>query len=377
MDQVAAMKTALWRWGVPVVVLVVGLMAGFDGHTGASLFVELALALALAVPLLFRSRAPLAVFVVILLAVAAAEVWELDGSPGIPLAMLVASESVGRYADEPASWTAPLTVIVSALVGFFLDRPPGEMLLMTFTLVGAWFLGRSLRLRAVLKSNQQEQAALLAQRAEEREAEAAESERVRMARELHDIVGHATSLITIRLQALRRSLPPDDPAAKEIRSIEGDARQALSDMRRLVAIMNGGGDGVNRRSPQPGLADIPGLIESMKKAGYSVYAKIDELPEDLNPGVQLPAYRVIQEALTNTIRHSGGSRIEVSVAVDRENLRIDVRDDGHLSPGQRSGTGLAGMRQRVALYDGGIAAGPDPDGGYRVNASLRIPGESD
>lgn len=377
MDQVGALKTALWRWGVPVMVLVVGLMAGFDGHTGASLMFEVALALALAVPLFFRSQAPLVVFLLILLAVVVADIFELDGSPGIPLAMLVASESVGRHAEEPASWIAPLSLIIGALAGaFFLDRPLGEMLLMAFTQVGAWFLGSSLRLRAKLKANQQEQTALLTQRAEEREAEAVESERVRIARELHDIVGHATSLITIRLQALRRSLPSDDPTAKEIKSIEGDARQALSDMRRLVAITNDTG-GVNRLSPPPGLAEISGLIESMRKAGYTVETEIEELPDNLNAGVQLAAYRVIQEALTNTIRHSGGSRIEVSVAVDSESLRIDVRDDGNPSPGQHNGTGLAGMRQRVALYDGSVAAGPEPDGGYRVKASLRIPQVSD
>jgi signal transduction histidine kinase len=377
MAQADALKTVLWRWGVPVVVLIVGLSAGFDGHTGASLVSEVALACGLAVPLMFRSRAPIAVFVLILVAVAAAEFWELDGSPGIPLAVLVASEAVGRHTEEPASWVAPLTVIVLALAAaFFFDRPPGEMALTAATMGGAWFLGRSLRLRAQFKSNQQEQAALLTQQAEERETEAAEMERARITRELHDIVGHATSLITIRLQALRRRLPSDDPTSEEIKSIEGDARQALADMRRLVAIMSDT-ETASRLEPPPGLGEIPGLVESMRKAGYTVDADIEGLPGDLNPGVQLAAYRVVQEALTNTIRHSGGSHVELSIAVDHENLRIDVKDDGFSSPGQHNGTGLVGMRQRAALYDGSVSAGPASDGGYRVRASLRIPQGSD
>jgi signal transduction histidine kinase len=377
MAQADALKTVLWRWAIPVVVLIVGLSAGFDGHTGASLVFEIALACGLAVPLIFRSRAPIAVFGLVLMA---ALVQASIGSPeqlAVPLAILVASESVGRHAEEPVSWVAPLTVILGglALVAFG-DERFGDLLIGGLWIGGAWFLGRSLRLRAKLNSNQQEQAALLTQQAEEREAEAAEMERARITRELHDIVGHATSLITIRLQALRRSLPSDDETAVEIKSIEGDARQALSDMRRLVAIMNDT-ETASRLVPPPGLGEIPDLVESMRKAGYTIDAEIEEIPDDLDPGIQLAAYRVVQEALTNTIRHSGGSRVELAIAVDRENLRINVEDDGHPSPGQHNGTGLVGMRQRVALYDGSVTAGPAPDGGYRVQASLRIPKGSD
>jgi signal transduction histidine kinase len=183
-------------------------------------------------------------------------------------------------------------------------------------------------------------------------------------------------LITIRLQALRRSLPKGDPTSEEIRSIEGDARRALSDMRRLVSVMREV-DIENRLGPPPGLSDLPGLIEGMRSAGFAVRINIEELPGDLNPGVQLAAYRVVQEALTNTIRHSDGSRVMVSVSVDREDLRIEVRDNGKPSSMQRNGTGLVGMRERVSLYGGSVSAGPAPDGGYRVQALLRIPEGSD
>jgi nitrate/nitrite-specific signal transduction histidine kinase len=144
-------------------------------------------------------------------------------------------------------------------------------------MIGVWLLGRSLRLRAQFESAQRERAALLVKQSEEREAEAIESERARIARELHDIVGHATSLITIRLQALRRRLPAGDPTAEEIKSIERDARQALSDMRRLVAVMRET-DADNRLRPPPGLNDMPDLIESVRRAGFTVHSEIEYCP---------------------------------------------------------------------------------------------------
>jgi signal transduction histidine kinase len=235
---------------------------------------------------------------------------------------------------------------------------------------GVWFLGRSFRLRAKLEAAQVEQAALLLRQAAEREAEATEKERARIARELHDIVGHATSLITIRLQALRRSLPAGDPTAAELKSIESDARQALSDMRRLVTVMRDTGPD-NHLRPQPGVSDLPDLLESMRKAGFTVHSDISELPDTLDPGVQLATYRVVQEALTNALRHSDGSRVDVSISNDPETIHIEVKDNGRPSPRADNGSGLVGMRERVALYGGSVSAGPAPDGGYRVRASFR------
>lgn len=373
MTRTDALKEALWRWAVPSLVLIVGLSEALANNTGPWRGFEIAVVLLLTVPLAFRSRAPIAVFALVLMAAAIQSTLSSSGQIAIPLSIVVASEAVGRHAEEPVSWVAPLTVMLVglALLAFGEDAV-GDLLFGALVMVGVWFLGRSFRLRAKLKSNQQEQAALLIRQAEEREAEAIETERSRIARELHDIVGHATSLITIRLQALRRSLPSDDPAAEEIKSIEGDARQALSDMRRLVAIMRDT-ESSNRLEPPPGLGEIPRLVESMRRAGFTVNSDIGDFPGDLNPGVQLVAYRIVQEALTNTIQHSDGSRVEVSVSVDHEDLHIEVKDNGEPPPRQHNGTGLVGMQQRVALYGGSVSAGPAPDGGYRVKASLRIP----
>jgi signal transduction histidine kinase len=313
MNRLDALKESLGRWGVPSLVLTIGLSEALANNTGSSRVFEVAVAVALAAPLVLRSRFPISVFGLVLAASGLQATLSSSSQIAIPIAILVASEAVGRRAEEPIAWVAPLTVILVVLASVVLgDEPFEDLVFGGLVMVGVWFLGRSFRLRAKLKSNQEEQAALLISQAEEREAEAVESERARIARELHDIVGHATSLITIRLQALRRRLPAGDPTAEEIKSIEGDARQALSDMRRLVAIMGESEHG-SRLGPPPGLNEISGLVESMRRAGFTVEADVGHLPSGLSPGIQLAAFRVVQEALTNTIRHSGGSTVEISI----------------------------------------------------------------
>ncbi len=376
MTRANVLKDALWQWAVPSVVLIVGISEALDNTTGSSQTFEIGVALALALPLAIRARAPIAAFATIIGAATAQYVFGSASQAAIPLAVIAASLAVGRHAEEPVSWVAPLSwILITTIALLFGDEEAVDLVFGGVVIVGVWFLGRSFRLRAQLESTQAERSALFVKQSREREAEAIEKERARIARELHDIVGHATSLITIRLQALRRRLPSDDPTAEEIKSIERDARQALSDMRRVVAVMREA-EAESRLQPPPGLDDMPGLIESVRRAGFTVHSEIAQLPGTLDPGVQLAAYRVVQEALTNAIRHSNGSRVEVSVSVDRANLHIEVTDDGRPPPRDQNGSGLVGMRERVALYGGSFSAGPVVDGGYQVRASLRIPEES-
>jgi signal transduction histidine kinase len=372
MTRVKILKNALWQWSVPSLVLLVGLSEAFSNTTGSSRIFEIGVVLALALPLVIRARAPVIAFAIVIVAAAFQATFNSSSQLAIPLAILAASLAVGRYADEPVSWVAPLSLIlIGVSVVVFGDDPASDLIFAEIVMIGVWFLGRSFRLRAQFESAQRERAALLVKQSHEREAEAIESERARIARELHDIVGHATSLITIRLQALRRRLPAGDPTAEEIKSIEQDARQALSDMRRLVAVMRET-DAESRLQPPPGLNDLPHLIESVRRAGFTVQSEIRVLPDALDPGIQLAAYRVVQEALTNSIRHSDGSLIEVAVSADQESINVVVRDNGTPSQRDQNGSGLVGMRERVALYGGSFSAGPATDGGYRVRASLRI-----
>lgn len=372
MTRANVLKDALWQWAVPSLVLIVGISEALDNITGSSRTFEIGVALALALPLVFRARAPIIAFAIVIVAAAIQATFSSSGQLAIPLAVIAASLAVGRYAEEPVSWVAPLSwILISVIALLFSDEEAADLIFGGVVIVGVWFLGRSFRLRAQLESAQGERAALLVKQSEEREAEAIEKERARIARELHDIVGHATSLITIRLQSLRRRLPAGDPTAEEIKSIEQDARQALSDMRRLVAVMRET-DAESRLQPPPGLNDLPDLIESVRRAGFTVQSEITVLPDTLDPGVQLAAYRVVQEALTNSIRHSDGSRVEVLISADHESINIEVRDNGKPSTREQNGSGLVGMRERVALYGGSFSAGPATDGGYRVRASLRI-----
>jgi signal transduction histidine kinase len=371
MTRVDALKDALWQWVVPTLVLIVGLSEALTDTTGSSRIFEISIVLALALPLVVRARAPIAVFAVIVVAALIQATFSSAGQIAIPLALMIASGAVGRYAEEPASWVAPLSLILISVAVVLLGNETGDLFFGVILTAGVWFLGRSFRLRAKLEAAQAEQTALHLKQSEEREVAAMERERTRIARELHDIVGHATSLITIRLQALRRRLPAGDPTVDELKSIEHDARQALSDMRRLVAVMRET-NAESRLQPPPGLDDLPRLIESVRGAGFAVNSKIAELPGTLDPGIQLAAYRVVQEALTNALRHSNGSHVEVLVSVDRGSIYVEVRDDGKPSPREQNGSGLVGMRERVALYGGTLSAGPVPDGGFRVQASLRL-----
>lgn len=373
MRRLTTLGSALWQWGIPSVVLIAGLAVALADSTGTRLAFEIGVALALALPLVYRYRAPILVFGMVVAATIVHASLSSASQIAIPLAVLFASEAVGRHADEPLSWVAPLTLI-TVIVGLVVlgDDQVEDLVFGGTVMVGVWFLGRSFRLRAEVAARERERAAVLVRLAQEREAVATEVERIRIARELHDIVGHATSLVTIRLQTLRRKLKPGDPVGEEIKSIEGDARQALSEMRRLVSIMRLE-DAEVSLEPQPGLAQLPGLVASMQKAGFHVETRVTGLPETLNPGVDLAAYRLIQEALTNTMRHSGGSQVEISVSVDRGELLIEIADDGASShPSRQPGGGLIGMRERTALYGGTMSAGPVPEGGFCVRAVLHL-----
>ena len=199
-------------------------------------------------------------------------------------------------------------------------------------------------------------------------------ERSRIARELHDVVSHAISVTVLQARGARTVLD-DDPAAvrRALDAIETTNTSALGDMRRLLAVLrdtepaSAGHD----HAPQPSLANLDQLIAQLQDSGLPVSLDIAGLPDAVPPGVDLSAYRIVQEALTNVLKHSSGASARVEVAYDGDGLGITVTDDG-TSPGSErgSGHGLIGIRERVAVVGGEVTAGPLVDGGFQVRARL-------
>jgi signal transduction histidine kinase len=206
--------------------------------------------------------------------------------------------------------------------------------------------------------------------------EAVAAERAAIARELHDVVAHHMSVMVVQAGAAR-AVGESDPAAAAdaLRQIEASGRTGLAEMRRLLGILKAEGDG-DGRTPQPGLADLGELLDSMRSTGLAVEAVVEGSPRPLPPGVDLSAYRIVQEALTNALRHAGGASARVVVRYEPDALELEIADDGPGPPDGSApgGHGLIGMRERAQLFGGEFEAGPRPGGGFIVRA--RLPWES-
>jgi signal transduction histidine kinase len=235
--------------------------------------------------------------------------------------------------------------------------------------LGALVRQRALRLTAV------EGRATALEDALARETElAAAEERARIARELHDVVAHGLSLMVVQAEAAEEMLTrsPTDAAAP-LHRVQETGRQSLAEMRRLLGVLRTAGDAEPSTAPQPSLARLPELVRDAADVGLRVDVEIDGTRTDLPLGVELAAYRIVQEALTNTRRHGRARSARVRLGYSATALRIEVTDDGsgggNANP---AGHGLIGMRERAALYGGTLEAGPAPGGGFRVLAVLPL-----
>jgi signal transduction histidine kinase len=198
-------------------------------------------------------------------------------------------------------------------------------------------------------------------------------ERQRIARELHDVIAHSVSVMTVQAGAVRRLLREDQEKEREsLETVESTGRQALTEMRRLVGLLREQGT-MPEFSPQPGMDTIDSLLDGVRAAGLSVELEIDGAPRELPPGVDLAAYRVVQEALTNALEYADPSRAWVTVTWGEGELELTIANDGRGGGDGTGGSqGLDGMRERVSLYGGEIASGSREGGGYVVHARLPI-----
>jgi signal transduction histidine kinase len=236
----------------------------------------------------------------------------------------------------------------------------------------AWLFALLLSRRSRRAHAAEERAAQLERDQHEQARAAAAGERARIARELHDVIAHSVSVMTVQAGAARTLLPEHpEQALPPLLAVEETGREALAEMRRLLGILREGD--APALAPQPGLTDLRTLAESVRDAGLPVQVTVEGRPRPLPAGVDLTAYRIVQEALTNTLKHAGPTRASVVVHYDRDAVVLSITDDGRAPAAtDGSGHGLAGMQERVTLYGGELYAGPGPNGGFAVSARLPV-----
>jgi len=340
--------------------------------------------LATCLALLWRRRAPLAVLAVIV-TVSSLQYLAVGASEGLGafLPLLIAFYSLGRYAAASALIAGGPLALLGLAVHELRDpvfQFGGSTVTFWVVLAAAWPLGRAFRRRQLAQELLTSRAESLERDREQRARAAVAAERARIARELHDIVGHAVSLVVLQAVAGLGLLDKGETtqARARLATIEATARETLAEMRRLLELLDeadaeeAGGDAEMLR-PTPGLGRLQELSGQLAASGLPVELAVTGDLAGLPPGLDLTAYRIVQEALTNTLKHAGPAQAIVTVNRTPETLEIQVTDDGrggNMADG--GGRGLPGMRQRARLYGGQLAAGPRPEGGFSVRASLPI-----
>jgi len=251
------------------------------------------------------------------------------------------------------------------------DEGAGGWALTAAYMSTAWVIGALIR-RPVVRARSAEQHAAELQRQQEKAARrAVQEERQRIARELHDIIARSMSVMTLQAGAVRRRLTPSQTVERDcLEAVERTGREAMAEVRRLVGLLRDD-DEAPYYAPQPGLRTLDTLLARVRSAGLPVDLCVEGTSRELAPGVDLTAYRVVQEALTNTIKHAGPARATVRLGWHEDELHIEVADDGRNVP-ESVGFGHAGMRERLRIYGGRLDSGPRPEGGYLVRASLPI-----
>jgi signal transduction histidine kinase len=260
----------------------------------------------------------------------------------------------------------------------------------------AWIVAETLRNRRVRWAELSTRAERLEREREEEARRAVTEERLRIARELHDVVAHSMSVIAVQSAVGGHVMDTQPEEARQaLAAIESTSRSALIEMRRLLGVLRQDGDPAGSLVPAPGLADLAPLVAQVGEAGLKVWVQVDGERGPLPPGVDLSAYRIIQEALTNVIKHAAASSACVTVRYEPGSVTLEITDDGSAGPGGTSrraapgeraggrgdpeapspgtGHGIIGMRERVAVFGGQFTAGPQPSGGFRVFARLPFP----
>ncbi len=341
---------------------------------------QVCLALGCTLPLAWRVRYPIATVVVItaagglLVAVAAPHQAPFE----VFIGSVLASYSIGAHTAGRRRWLG-LGLMFGVGLPFMVaaagnGMAAGNALAPIAWLTGAWAVGAIIRGRRLRTAELELLTAELAQQRDLQAQAAVAVERGRVARELHDVVAHNVSMMVVQAGAADRVLEGDQPDVRRaLAAIAGTGRETVDEMRLLLGVVRSdAGEGL---LPQPGLGDLDQLVSNVRSAGLHVDLRVEGERSPLSPGVDLSAYRIVQEALTNVLKHAESATVEVTVRYANDAVQVEVCDDGRpREPTAGGGNGLIGMRERVAMLGGEFRAGARRDGGFAVFARLPIAG---
>jgi signal transduction histidine kinase len=275
-----------------------------------------------------------------------------------------------------AGWAA--LVATAAIVGFKAGSAFSDFFWTMLILTLAWFFGAALGTRTEQARELQERVDTVERERSVAAERATSEERARIARELHDVVAHSVSVMVVQASGVRRLLQDGQHREREaLLLVEQIGRQALSEMRKMLGVMRTGDESPAALSPQPGLEHVDRLIAQVEEAGLPVTLRVEGIRPELSPGVDLSAYRIVQEGLTNALKHGKGAHAEVLIRYVDSRVQLEIADDGPGRPATDGlGHGLVGMRERVALYGGTLEAGPRNGGGFLLRAELPVEARS-
>jgi signal transduction histidine kinase len=361
---------------IVIAILEAWLVEGLEGSPwGLSAF-----AVACGLPLFARRRFPVAApaTTIVLIAVQAA-IWgdSVPESFGTLMIALIAASQFGLLGLSRSGLAgAALVAVMIVFVGL---RDPessvGDYVGVLGLAAIAWLVGFAFGERNRRTAELTERAER-AERERETEARAAAAEeRARIAREMHDVVAHSLSVMVVQAEAAEAMLDADpERARRPLAAVQQTGRGALTELRRMLGVLREMADEGAALAPQPGLSGLDDLARQVRDAGLPVRVRVEGEPRPLPPGIDLSAYRIVQEGLTNALKHAGPATAEVVVRYGPADLELEVRDDGRGRGGRSNGGGhgLLGMRERVALYGGELAAGPRPEGGFALTARLPL-----
>jgi len=334
-----------------------------------------AAALLLTLPLAWRRRQPLPVFgLVIMGAVVAIRPVQYVGF----VSVMIAAYSVGAYSRWRLLSLGVLLSTATAILAIFggVLPPIPDVAGPYLVLLPLWLVGDALRAWRMRATTSENRATRLEREQEQATQAAVAAEQARIARELHDVVAHNVSVMVVQAGAARHVLHASpDQATEALLAVEASGREAMTELRRLLGLLSHD-DAEVALAPQPGLEQLTALVRRVRAAGLPVEPRIEGQPQLLPPGLNLAAYRIVQEALTNALKYAGGARTEVVLTYRPDELKVEVLDEGPGVPAHARetprGRGLVGMRERVSLYGGTLEAGSRLDRGYAVRAWLPL-----